>query len=431
MYRVLFYGLFYGLLMPVMLLLATLHALVSTKTRRSFTLRNGAAARLKMVAAERNQAKPLAWFHVASAGELMQAEPVIKALFHAGSEVLLTFSSPSTEPFLKRVAPFVVATEALPFDLPGVLGRLLRHLKPDVMVYVQAELWPGLVWGAHKQGVPQVLIAARTGWRGNYRAKWGRRGFFQTLYAPLEKILALTAHEKTALNQIVPQHQGVQVGGDPGIDTVVARLEEAAPALSFSGKPLENTPVLVVGSSWPEDAEILVPELQKAGERDPALRIIWAPHEPTAHALRALEALLAPLSVMRLSEWEKTGGADLVPQVLLVDSVGRLASMYRLGSLAYVGGGFSSGVHNVAEPAACGLPVLFGPRYKNSAVAQALLQAEGGYSIETRLELGAVLPALLGKNPAGAKAKEVVEELRGGTAHALAAIHEVAPVIKK
>jgi 3-deoxy-D-manno-octulosonic-acid transferase len=202
-------------------------------------------------------------------------------------------------------------------------------------------------------------------------------------------ILAASEDDAAVLRTVVPEHAALSVGGDPGMETVLRRLDEAPlppyPAASAA------SPVLVAGSTWPPDEALLGRALQGVLAQLPALRLVIAPHEPTEEHLAALEAQWAGRRVVRLSAWEQAPGAE-PPQVLLVDRVGRLAGLYRLGTLAYVGGAFTTGVHNVAEPAAAGLPVLFGPRYHNSPAAAALLEAE---TAQTVLDAAALEAALV------------------------------------
>jgi len=166
-----------------------------------------------------------------------------------------------------------------------------------------------------------------------------------------------------------------------------------------------DAPILVAGSTWPPDEALLREALRSVWPQIPALRLVIAPHEPTEAHLAGLERAWADAGPCRLSQWEQNGAAGSSPErpspaaapprVLLVDRVGRLAGLYRLGTLAFVGGAFTSGVHNVAEPAAAGLPVLFGPRFQNSAAAKALLGAGLAQAVTDAKSLDAALLGLL------------------------------------
>jgi 3-deoxy-D-manno-octulosonic-acid transferase len=140
--------------------------------------------------------------------------------------------------------------------------------------------------------------------------------------------------------------------------------------------------ILVLGSTWPADERLWLPILGELVKRHADLRIVLCPHEPAPKRLAALETLLSAkgLATIRLSELMKNDDVSTgCPAVILVDSVGKLAEIYRAGHLAYVGGSFTTGVHNTMEPAVAGLPVLFGPRIQNAEEAGMLVAREAGF----------------------------------------------------
>ena len=446
-------GIYALVLLPLLWLAAWGAALFSPKMRAGMQGRRAAWAALREAAGRRDTAKPLVWLHCASAGEFLQAEPVLRRLRAGGAQVAVSLSSVSGLPWLERVTdwPELVWGGLLPLDFPWNTRRLLESLRPDAIVYVQADLWAGLVWAAQARGVPQVLIAARTGRGRNYRAHPLLRGFFRRLYGPMAAILCLTERDREGIARIVPGHGRLEVAGDPGIETVLARLGEAPPPDAVRNWTGAETPVLVAGSTWPADEQALLPALATALAKHPRLRAVVAPHEPTEAALRALEGLLATgsaghraggstgaggtadtvrLSQLRLSELEKGRGGSGA-RVLLVDSVGQLASLYALATVAYVGGGFTSGVHNVAEPAACGAPVLFGPRMRNSAIAGLLLEAGAAQIVDGAEALAAALLAWLEDDARraelGAKARKLVQAQAGAAQRCFEVIVETVP----
>ena len=406
---------YYFLALPLALSVAWGLALFHPKLRRSLMGR----LRAPPQRAPRDPARPLVWFHVASAGELLQAEPLLRRFRERGAQLAVTLSSASGLAWLERLAdwPELVWAGLLPIDFPRRIGRLLESLQPSVLVYLQADLWPGLVWGAARRGVPQVLVAARVGGDANWRGRFPLNHFFRDLYGTMDTILAVSPAEQARIARIAPGHPRLEVGGDPGIETVLARLAEGPEPVAGARFP-PGSPVLVAGSTWPADERHLLPVLREALERIPEFRAIIAPHELGEAHLRGLEEAL-PGATARLSVVEGAapppGGAPA--RVILVDSVGRLASLYKLGTVAYVGGGFGSGVHNVAEPAACGLPVLFGPRHGLSAMAQTLLERGAARAVGGERELREHLIPLLEepgrRDEMGARARAAVEEFSG------------------
>ena len=418
-------ALYHWALLPLALGAVWLAARGAPRLRAHLAARRGVWDRLRQAAARRDPTRPLVWFHAASAGELLQAEPVMRRVREGGAQVAVTLSSVSGQRWLARVEawPELVWADLLPFDLPGAAARLFAALRPTALVFVQADLWPGLVWEAARRGVPQAVVAARLGGAGPLRrwlgaGRYGRKRCNQ----------ALTEAERARLARWVPGHAGLMVGGDPGIETVFQRLAEVPAAALPAALTRGEGPVLVIGSSWPADERRWLPAVVAALAAHPALRVVVAPHEPTEPHLAALEAALAAFGPRRLS-----AAAEAAARVWLVDSVGKLAALYQAGSLAYVGGGFSTGVHNVAEPAAAGLPVLFGPRHGKSAMAQALLAAGAATAVTDAAGLRAARADALADPERcaarGRTARDTVTAEAGAAARCFEALRAAIPAI--
>jgi 3-deoxy-D-manno-octulosonic-acid transferase len=387
---------YFALLTPVALALAWLLSPFAPKLRASFRQRRGVWRRFHAALARRDPARPLVWFHVASAGEFLQAEPLLRRFRDAGWQLAVTLASVSGQRWVQRIAswPELVWADLLPWDVWGAARRLYGGLSPRLVVYLQADLWPGLVWQGSDREIAQALVAGRLA-AHSAKLRHGVQGSFaRDLYGRMDLILAATEADRLRLAKLVSPHAGPREGGDPGIETVLLRVREAQDAPLPAG--FARNPALVCGSTWPADEVHLLPALRAALTAVAAARVVLAPHEPTEPRLRELEAALRRFGVARLSAVEAglpSGAPE--PRVILVDGVGRLAGLYRMGKLAYVGGAFSTGVHNVAEPAAAGLPVLCGPRHGNSPVAADLLADGCAVAVANGDALGAALLGLL------------------------------------
>jgi 3-deoxy-D-manno-octulosonic-acid transferase len=319
----------------------------------------------------RDEARPLVWFHASSVGEGLQAESVIVQLrrLRPDCQIVYTHFSPSASNLASRL-PVDVA-DYLPYDLPSAMDRLLRALEPRLLVFSKLDLWPELATRASTSGA-EVAIVAATVSAGSGRRRWPTRVLLAPGYQVVAAAAAISPEDAGRLADLGVAADRIKVLGDPRFDSVVERirsLEKGDPLLRLG----QGAPTLVAGSTWPRDEAVLLRAFAAIHHRRPDARLILVPHEPTEAHLRAIERGAAAVRLpapMRLSRAQEPAS------LLLVDRVGILATLYGAGTMAYVGGGFgAAGLHSVLEPAAWGLPVLFGPRWQNSRDADLLLKA--------------------------------------------------------
>ncbi len=218
----------------------------------------------------------------------------------------------------------------------------------------------------------------------------------------------------------------VHVTGDTRADQVVSRWEAAAGGPVAAALAAWGGRRLVLGSTWPPDEAIWLPGLPALLDHHPDLRVVLVPHEPRPARLSDIEGRLARRGVpaARLSAFLAGDAAAAAVRCVVVDSVGVLAEIYRAGTLAYVGGSFTTGVHNTMEPAIASLPVLFGPVIQNAAEAGALVAAGAGFVVRRAGEALAAADGLLADPArlatAGAAAHAVVRAQQGATERTLA-----------
>jgi 3-deoxy-D-manno-octulosonic-acid transferase len=210
-------------------------------------------------------------------------------------------------------------------------------------------------------------------------------------------VCAVTDGDAKRFRELGVPPGALRVTGDPGIDSAASRAGSADRGAAYL-RPFreEPRPTLVAGSTWPSDLRVLLPALDAARRTVPALRIIVAPHEPSPDRVRALLSELSGRGwrARSLAEVEVGGAAGV--DAVVVDRVGVLAHLYTVGEAAYVGGGFhGSGLHSVLEPAAAGLPVIFGPRHANAGAAGELLAAGGARKVRGPGDLAEALASWL------------------------------------
>jgi 3-deoxy-D-manno-octulosonic-acid transferase len=327
----------------------------------------------------RDRERPLVWVHAPSAGESLMAQAIIRELRSQIPEVQVAFThfSPSAERVAEQVGSDV--SGYMPWDTRGEAQAVLDALQPQAIAFVRTEIWPALVREATHRNIPTALVNAVLS-RGSSRLKGAGRWLLTDAYARLNAVGAVAQdHAERFARLGVPQRR-VHITGDARFDQVAARVR----ALDVE-QPLlrrfrdDSLMTLVAGSTWPADEAELLPALALARKGRP-MRIIIAPHEPDPAHLRSLEARLSANGFKhgRLSAVEE--GTAKLPEVVIVDRVGVLADLYAIAAIAYVGGGFhDGGLHSVVEPAALGVPVVFGPRHGNAREADELAGKGGGF----------------------------------------------------
>lgn len=352
----------------------------SAKLRRGVQGRRGATERLGLWGqSHRDAARPLIWVHAPSVGESLMAKAIIEELRRQVPKVQIAFThfSPSAERVSEQVGADIA--DYLPWDTGGAMDRTLTSLKPNAIAFVRTEIWPTLVRVAEQRGIKSCLVNAVLS-LGSSRLRGTARWVLGPAYARLAAVGAVANGDAERFSRLGVDQTRVRVTGDARFDQVHQRiqtLDRDQPLLARLRDPRVVT--IVAGSTWPADEEELIPAFAAARKGSP-LRLIIAPHEPDAAHLRGLEQRLdnAGVQHQRLGAVEHT--SEPLPEVVIVDRIGVLADIYAVGTIAYVGGGFhGSGLHSIIEPAALGVPVIFGPRHGNAREADELAGKGGGF----------------------------------------------------
>jgi 3-deoxy-D-manno-octulosonic-acid transferase len=413
---------------------------LSPRLGRGVRGRDGAVARFaEWAAAERDPERPLVWLHAASVGEALMAKATIAELRGRRPEVQVAFThfSPSAERVVGEVGADVWGYA--PWDTRGQVRGALDALRPAALVFVRTDVWPVLAREAAAAGAGLGLINAVLS-EGSGRLKSPGRGLMAPTYARLDAVGAVSPEHGERYQRLGVPADRIRVTGDARFDQVWTRVE-ASGLFQLRGEadatervPEEIRPIwralldphvftVVAGSTWPADEKALLPPWTVL-RRDRRLRLVIAPHEPTPTHLEALERRLDRLSLRhaRLSALLAAARTPAEsPEVVVVDRLGVLADLYALADAAYVGGGFGrAGLHSVVEPAALGVPVLYGPAHGNAREASELAARGGGFVVadqadmEARVRGFADQPATAAA--AGALAREYVRSETGSAA---------------
>ncbi|MBN2290342.1 MAG: hypothetical protein JXQ83_13490, partial [Candidatus Glassbacteria bacterium] len=335
----------------------------------------------------------------------------------------------------------------LPEDTAANVSRLLELLRPALIIFSKFDIWPNLVWMAHEAGVPVAATAATLS-PGSGRLRWPAASFHRSFYRTLSLVCAISPEDAVSYRKLGVDLKNCLVTGDTRFDQTyerARRISETDPRIApFKGW---STGVrMVCGSIWPADQEHLLPAIASLAENHPGLKFILVPHEISGRHLDELSAFLDSRSLpYRL--YSALVPADSLPgdgpgarvdestRAVIVDRVGVLAPVYRAADIAYVGGSFSTGVHNVMEPACFGLPVIFGPRHLNSFEARLMIGRRGAFPVSDSREIIRVVERLIedqsGRKAHGEAARAVVAENLGAVERTLAALAGRFPAVIK
>lgn len=315
------------------------------------------------------------WFHAASLGEFEQGRPIIEAVKekYPHYKILLTFFSPSGYE-VRKDYPLADIVCYLPFDKKRNVRKFLGLVKPKMAIFIKYEFWYNFVNILHRKEIPVYMVSAIFRPEQMF-FKWYGKRMQKVLH--LYKLLCVQDERSKLLLERIGV-TAVSVCGDTRFDRVLeisrqAKKIDVIERFSEISKEKEQK-VLVVGSSWPKDEDVYIPYFNATEN----VKLIIAPHEMNESHIKYIESNLKRRTI-RYSQAtiENVGDYDCI----IIDCFGLLSSIYRYGQIAYIGGGFGVGIHNVLEAAVYSVPVIFGPNFKKFIEALGLIEAGGGYSV--------------------------------------------------
>ncbi|MDR3129475.1 MAG: 3-deoxy-D-manno-octulosonic acid transferase [Tannerellaceae bacterium] len=365
-----------------------------------------------------NPSKKYIWCHAASAGEFEQGKPLIEAIRRKYPQygILLTFFSPSGYEVKKNYTGADIVCY-LPFDTPKRVKRFFDTVSIVAAVFVKYEVWGNYLSALQRKGIPAYLVSAVFRKGQLFFRRYGRP--YAKMLLRFTRIFVQDEDSQSLLSRV--SVKAVTVAGDIRFDRVVEIQKQSVKveAVEKLRKQAEGKGrVLVAGSTWPEDEDILISYFNA----HPELFLALAPHEIDEERLKRLEKKLQRPS-LRLSaamtNVKKAENADC----LLVDNYGLLSSLYRYGDMAYVGGGFGDGIHNTLEAAVYGIPVFFGPNYFRFREARELVACGGAFPVEDYQHLETRLTKLVASDHVlmqfGQAASNYVRQNTGATERVL------------
>jgi 3-deoxy-D-manno-octulosonic-acid transferase len=403
--------LLYNILIPFAWILLQGPARLLKAVRKSMAARIGIFEDLSAnLQAVDSKGKRRVLIHCASMGEYEAIRPLARKLRAAGNFLILSFFSTSGPEHLGDDVDYDVLTY-LPFDTARAAAEFARLVKADVFIITKHDLWLNHVYFQRKSGASLFFVNANFHKKSRLNKWWMRpyNRFVLSQFDLIAPVSELMSQRYQSLLRGIDTR--IKVLGETRFDRVVDRVKMSNTASLIPQSFSKNKRILIAGSSWKAGEIHLLPAFAELSESFPDLRLLLVPHQPFPDIVRDLESRIAEsgLNSCLLSAVDNYDCSDC--QILIVDQVGILSGLYRLGELAYVGGGFTTGVHSVIEAAAFGLPVLFGPRHGVSQEAMDLLECGAGFEVSTKDDFIRVLKPLLENEELKAKAVKHALEL--------------------
>ena len=312
----------------------------------------------------------IVWFHCASLGEFEQGKPIIEGykIKHPTHKILLTFFSPSGYEIRKKydVVDWVFY---LPADTKKNAKQFISIVNPIKVIFIKYEFWFNYMAELNKKNIPFYSVSSIF----RKEQSFFKYDWFAKQLNNVSHFFVQDQNSKELLKNI--GFSNCTVAGDTRFDSVISNTQNSI-SISLVEKFSENKTTIICGSTWPKDEALLVKYIKK----NPNYNYIIAPHE-----MQHISALKNQTNALLFSKANNTNISDI--NVLIIDSIGILSNVYKYGDLAYIGGGFGSGIHNILEAVTFGLPVVFGPNYQKFKEANELIELEGAISISNFKEL--------------------------------------------
>ena len=378
-----FWSLIYNFFfLPLLYILIRAGSLFNPKIRRGIKGRKRIFEELIINSQRLDRSKKTIWFHSSSLGEFEQAKPIIQKIkVDKNYNIVITFFSPSGYDNSIKY-PYTDMISYLPFDTKTKVEKFIRIVQPDLFIMMRYDIWPNMIWKLKQENIPSFLVDA-TMKMSSVRAFPFIKSFHKTLFGDISKILTVSESDAKAFKMFNCKDEQVKVVGDTRFDRVYQKSVDAIDKKLIQQSILNDKKVLVAGSTWEQDEEVILPAFIKLTRYEKDVILIIAPHEPTLLHLEKIENEFAGiLKTIRFSHLNSFTDE----RVIIVDSIGILLTLYTYADVAFVGGSFKQNIHNVLEAAVYGIPVMFGPKINNSQETKELQKRGGGLMVRGKRE---------------------------------------------
>lgn len=379
--RTLWFVIYNAIGIPAIWIFFRTYSLFNSKVKEGFKSRRDLFSRLDKSLSAFKEGRKNILIHSSSLGEYQQALPLVDELRKKNFNVILSFFSPSGFNNSKINFPDVIKTY-LPFDSVSGEKKFLDSVNPEIIIFMRYDLWFNLLYEAKKRNIKTVLANTRFDEKDKTWFIPVVSSFKKTLYKMIDKIFVIDEHDEAGYRKML-EGSDIKIikTGDSKFERVYQASKNIVREEIISPEIISNKKVFVMGSSWKDDEDIILPAIDKSNEFDKDLLVFLVPHEPKETKITAIENTIrdnySNISTIRYSEINNYKGENLI----IVDRIGILSKLYSVAYMSYVGGGLKTGLHNILEPAIFNMPILFANRVKNSDEDEILIKTGCGIPV--------------------------------------------------
>ena len=371
--------LYNGVLLPVLGCLVFSASIFIPKLKEGLKGRFQTYDRIKLFLKKKHSSNDIYWFHAASLGEFYQIEPIIEGMkkMKRDNIMFVSFSSPSGMNYAFSDA--IDLKFYLPFDFPWTIQKVLTMVKPKKVIFSTYDIWPNFVWFCKIKNIHLNVMSAKI---ENHSIKHRPfvMNFYKNLYKLFDTIYTITEKDKNRFERMVGSKVKPIVSslGNPRFDKI---FNDSKEFIDSKPKIQDREQIILIGSSHSRDDLILIPALINLMTDFPKLRIIHAPHEPSHNCIKNIKDTYSKLGHDSIILKDLKSIESSKKGIIIVGEIGFLSKLYWLSIITYIGGGFSSGIHNIMEPAVASNPVVFGPKHQKFNEAELILRLGGGFCV--------------------------------------------------
>lgn len=354
------------LFLPLVWIFFKVYALFNEKVREGFKGRSEIFEGLKNSLSALDKNKKTVLIHCSSLGEYQQALPFVDELVKKNYNIVLSFFSPSGFKNAKLPAGNIVKCY-LPFDTKASVRKFLSAVSPEKIFFIRYDLWLNILNEAKKKKIACYLVNARYDEKDKTWTLPVVSSFKKYLYGMLDKIFVIDEYDEKNYKQKLKDYKTEIIKvGDSKFERVYESSKKIQAKKIIDEEIIKDKKIFVMGSSWKDDEDIILPVLNKIADYEENLLTFLVPHEPKETKIKAIEDFISnnypSLKTIRYSHLKNYSYQNII----IVDTIGILYSLYSIAWVSYVGGGFRTGLHNILEPAIFNMPVFFSNKAKNS-----------------------------------------------------------------